>query len=159
MKHVKTLAALMLTVLTMGLVLSFTAMTACAAEVPAQTAEAVTLDLQEDDILTMEAPTVTIAAARGGIVPLAAAANGGNGGNGGNAGATGAEGSYTTVLTFFITWIRRIGAAVALIGGIMFGLAIKDNNADQKQTGLMTMVAGFIVVAICLAADMFDLFT
>ena len=153
MKHVKTLAALMLTVLTMGFVLSFTAMTACAAEEPAQV-NIVSLAEQEDGILTMEAPTVTIAAASGGIVPLAAAANGGNGGNGGNAGATGAEGSYTTVLTFFITWIRRIGAAVALIGGIMFGLAIKDNNADQKQ-----MVAGFIVVAICLAADMFDLFT
>ncbi len=156
MKHVKTLAALMLTVLTMGLVLSFTAMTACAAEVPAQTAEAVTLDLQEDDILTMEAPTVTIAAARGGIVPLAAAANGGQQQQGG---ANDAGSSYTTVMNFFITWIRRIGAAVALIGAIMFGLAIKDNNADQKQAGLMTMVAGFIVVAICLAANMFDLFS
>lgn len=156
MKHVKTLAALMLTVLTMGLVLSFTAMTACAAEVPAQTAEAVTLDLQEDGILTMEAPTVTIAAARGSIVPLAAA-NGGQQQQQG--GANDAGSSYTTVMNFFITWIRRIGAAVALIGAIMFGLAIKDNNADQKQAGLMTMVAGFIVVAICLAANMFDLFS
>ena len=157
MKHVKTLAALMLTVLTMGLVLSFTAMTTCAAEVPAQAAEAVTLDLQEDGILTMEAPTVTITAARGGIVPLAAAANGGQQQQQG--GANDAGSSYTTVMNFFITWIRRIGAAVALIGAIMFGLAIKDNNADQKQAGLMTMVAGFIVVAICLAANMFDLFS
>ncbi|MBR3630096.1 MAG: hypothetical protein IKN55_06450 [Oscillospiraceae bacterium] len=153
MKHVKTLAALMLTVLTMALVLSFTAMTACAAEEPAQ---AVTLDMQEDGILTMEAPTVTIAAANGSLVPLAAAANGGQQQQGG---ANDAGSSYTTVMNFFITWIRRIGAAVALIGAIMFGLAIKDNNADQKQAGLMTMVAGFIVVAICLAANMFDLFS
>lgn len=62
------------------------------------------------------------------------------------------------MLTFFITWLRRIGAAVALIGAIMFGLAIKDNDSNQKQTGLMTMVAGFVVVAICLASSMFDLF-
>ena len=41
----------------------------------------------------------------------------------------------------------------------MFGLAIKDNNADQQQAGLMTMVAGFVVVAICLASTMFDLFS
>ena len=155
MKHVKTLAALMLTVLTMGLVLSFTAMTACAAEEAAPVG-IVSLAEQEDGILTMEAPTMTITAARGGIVPLAAAANGGQQQQGG---ANDAGSSYTTVMNFFITWIRRIGAAVALIGAIMFGLAIKDNNADQKQAGLMTMVAGFIVVAICLAANMFDLFS
>ncbi len=156
-KTITKLAAFMMTVLTMALVLSFTAVSACAAEASTQADEVVTLEVStEDGILTMEAPTVTIAPAKGSIKPLAAAANGGNGGN---AAATGAEGSYTTVLTFFITWIRRIGAAVALIGGIMFGLAIKDNQSDQKQAGLMTMVAGFIVVAICYAADMFDLFS
>ena len=41
----------------------------------------------------------------------------------------------------------------------MFGLAIKNNDAEQKQSGLMTMVAGFVVWAICAAIDMFDLFT
>ena len=152
-KKITKLAALMMTVLTMALVLSFTAMSACAAEAPVQADEVVTLEVSPNEgFLTMEAPAVTIAPAEVRIMPLAA-------GGGAGGGATGAEGSYTTVLTFFITWIRRIGAAVALIGGIMFGLAIKDNNADQKQTGLMTMVAGFIVVAICLAANMFDLFT
>lgn len=155
MKHVKTLAALMLTVLTLGLVLAFTAVSASAAEAPAQGVQTVSIDTEEDDILTMEAPAVTIAPAEVKLMPLAA--GGGQQQQGG--GSTGAEGSYQTVLNFFITWLRRIGAAVALIGGIMFGLAIKDNQADQKQAGLMTMVAGFIVVAICLAANMFDLFS
>lgn len=155
MKHVKNMVALMLTVLTMGLVLSFTAMSACAAEVPTQQSnDVITLEVQDDGILTMEAP-VTIVPADVTLMPLAAGANGGQQ----QGGANDAGSSYTTVMNFFITWIRRIGAAVALIGAIMFGLAIKDNNAEQKQAGLMTMVAGFIVVAICLAANMFDLFS
>jgi hypothetical protein len=40
----------------------------------------------------------------------------------------------------------------------MFGLAIKNNDAEQKQSGLLTMVAGFVVAAVCGAADMFNLF-
>lgn len=74
-------------------------------------------------------------------------------------GSDAADGAYQKVINFFITWLRRIGAMVALVGAIMFGLAIKNNDADQKQNGLLTMVAGFVVFAICLAADMFDLFS
>lgn len=77
----------------------------------------------------------------------------------GGSGSDTADGAYTNVINFFITWLRRIGAMVALVGAIMFGLAIKNNDADQKQNGLLTMVAGFVVFAICLAADMFDLFS
>lgn len=80
-------------------------------------------------------------------------------GAGGSSGSATADGAYTSVINFFITWLRRIGAAVALVGAIMFGLAIKNNDADQKQNGLLTMVAGFVVFAVCQAADMFDLFT
>ena len=86
------------------------------------------------------------------VVPLAA------GGNSGSGSQT-ADSTYKTVINFFITWLRRIGAAVALVGAIMFGLAIKNNDAEQKQAGLITMIAGFVVAAICQAADMFDLFT
>lgn len=139
--------SLLVTVLSLGLVLSFTAVLASAAEVPAD--EIVTVENAPDDHTTMQ-----LFAWSPSIVAHAEGADG----DGGAASST-AESSYTTVLTFFITWLRRIGAAVALIGGIMFGLAIKDNNAEQKQTGLMTMVAGFVVVAICLASSMFDLFT
>lgn len=74
-------------------------------------------------------------------------------------GSTTADTSYNKVINFFITWIRRIGAMVALVGAVMFGLAIKNNDADQKQNGLLTMVAGFVVVAITAAVDMFDLFS
>lgn len=79
--------------------------------------------------------------------------------DGGASGSATADGAYTNVINFFITWIRRIGAMVALVGAIMFALSIKSNDAEQKQAGLLTMVAGFVAFAVCLAADMFDLFS
>lgn len=91
------------------------------------------------------------------IVPLAgggAAAGGGSG-----SGSTDADTAFQRVVNFFITWFRRIGMLVAFVGAIMFGLAIKNNDAEQKQAGLITMVAGFVVAAICAAVDMFDLFS
>ena len=81
------------------------------------------------------------------------------GGEGSGSGSDEADASFSKVVNFFITWIRRIGALVAFIGAVMFGLAIKNNDAEQKQSGLLTMIAGFVVVAICYAVDMFDLFS
>jgi hypothetical protein len=46
---------------------------------------------------------------------------------------------------------------VGFVGAIMFGLAIKDENADGKQRGLMTMISGFVVFAITLSLDLFGL--
>ena len=60
-----------------------------------------------------------------------------------------ADDSFDKVIQFFIKWMARVGLVVALVGGIMFALAIKDNNADQKTLGLYTMVAGFAVAALC----------
>ena len=136
--------SLLVAVLSLGLVLAFSAVPASAAEVPAEE-------------FTMMEVTDTPAQLSAWNPSITAHAAGAEDEGGGTASAN-AESSYTTVLTFFITWLRRIGAAVALIGAIMFGLAIKDNDSNQKQTGLMTMVAGFVVVAICLASSMFDLF-
>ncbi len=73
-------------------------------------------------------------------------------------GAGGSEAAYQSTIEFFITWIRRIGMMVAFVGAIMFALAIKNNDAEQKQAGLITMIAGFIVAALCAASDMFNLF-
>ena len=75
------------------------------------------------------------------------------------AGGGGSEAAYQSTIEFFITWIRRIGMMVAFVGAIMFALAIKNNDAEQKQAGLITMIAGFIVAALCAASNMFDLFT
>ena len=84
------------------------------------------------------------------LTALTAFAAGGAGG--------GSEAAYKSTIEFFITWIRRIGMMVAFVGAIMFALAIKNNDAEQKQAGLITMIAGFIVAALCAASDMFNLF-
>lgn len=73
-------------------------------------------------------------------------------------GGENSEDTYEKVINFFITWLRRAGMVVALIGAIMFGLAIKNSDAEQKQSGILTMVAGFVVAAICQTADTFNLF-
>lgn len=74
-------------------------------------------------------------------------------------GSNDADTAYTNVMTFIFTWIRRLGAAVAVFGGIMLALSLKKDDADQKESGIKTMIAGFVVWAICGAIGLFDLFT
>lgn len=72
---------------------------------------------------------------------------------------TDANAAYHTVMDFVIVWIRRAGAAVGLIGAVMFMLGLKDDgDSSRKTAGLWTMIAGFGVAAVALAADMFHLF-
>ena len=68
-----------------------------------------------------------------------------------------ADSAWDNVLGFFVKWFERIGMAVGFIGGIMFAFAIKNDVADRKQTGLVTMVSGFVVFALCVGARMFGL--
>ncbi len=157
----------MISTLMLMVVFSFSAVSVMAMAAD-RTPEAVTVaelpvaDAEENfDVTPLDAPdgmtfdTATYASEEPQFVMLA-----GNGNNaGGASGSSTADGAYTNVVNFFITWLRRIGAMVALVGAIMFGLAIKSNDAEQKQAGLLTMVAGFVVFAVCLAADMFDLFS
>lgn len=91
--------------------------------------------------------------------PQGGGQQGGGQQGGSKSGSSTADSAYENTMDFIITWIRRLGAAVALFGGIMLGLALKNNEADQKETGIKTMIAGFVVFAICGAVDMFDLFS
>ncbi|MDE6708721.1 MAG: hypothetical protein K2K06_11890 [Oscillospiraceae bacterium] len=141
---------MMMAVLTMAIGLSCVPMTASATKVAnidmIAVAEMPNV-LTDTDFITMEVPEVSIAniaVSMPNIYKLEAQS---------------ADSTYQTVIEFFITWLRRIGVFVALVGGVMFALAIKDNNAEQKQAGLLTLVAGFVVAAICTGADMFDLFS
>jgi len=74
-------------------------------------------------------------------------------------GQTDGDAQFEAVVNFFVKWIKRVGLLVAFVGGIMFGLAIKNNDAEQKQAGLLTLVAGFVVSALCQAVSMFDIFS
>lgn len=60
-------------------------------------------------------------------------------------------GSFDTVVAFIVTWVQRIAGVVGFIGAVQFGLAFKNDDADGKTRGLMTLGSGFIVIAICIA--------
>ncbi len=79
--------------------------------------------------------------------------------NGDKSGSKSADSAYFKVVNFILVWLRRAGFFVALIGAVMLGFAIKGNDADGKERGVLTMIAGFLVAAICIGANMFDLFT
>ena len=78
-------------------------------------------------------------------------------GEGGGGGVTDGEAAFNEVINFFATWIGRIGLVVAFVGGIMFALAIKNDDADAKTRGLMTMASGFVVFALTLSLDLFGI--
>lgn len=61
--------------------------------------------------------------------------------------------SFNNVVSFIVTWIQRIGYVLAFIGAVQFGFALKNDDADAKQRGLMTLASGFVVIAICVAYD------
>ena len=63
-------------------------------------------------------------------------------------GTVNAETGWNNVIKFFVTWIGRIGGVVAFVGAVMFALSIKNNDAEQKQQGLLTMIAGFVAFAV-----------
>lgn len=86
---------------------------------------------------------------------LAAPAFATSGGSGSSGGAGAGDAQFQTVINFFATWIGRIGLIVGFVGAVMFGLAIKNDDADAKTRGLMTLAAGFVVFGVTQALDMF----
>lgn len=68
---------------------------------------------------------------------------------------TDGKAAWDNVIGFLVPWIGRLGGAVMLIGGIMFGLAFKNDDADGKTRALQTLIAGAIVVAVGAASNIF----
>lgn len=91
------------------------------------------------------------------VTAISAFADGGGAGGSGAGGNNAGEEQFNTVIQFFATWIGRIGLVVGFIGAVMFGLAIKNDDADAKTRGLMTMASGFVVYAVTFALDMFGI--
>lgn len=55
---------------------------------------------------------------------------------------------WTTISTLIGTWVTRLGAVVMFVGGIMFGLGWKSDDAEQKSRGISTIISGAIVTAL-----------
>ena len=87
---------------------------------------------------------------------LAAPAGGGY--SGGGTGATAdPSAAFNDLIKFFATWFGRLGLVVGFIGAIMFALAIRNEDADAKSRGLMTMISGFVVFAVTLSLSLFGI--
>lgn len=78
-------------------------------------------------------------------------------GESGGGGVVDGEAAFNEVVGFFATWIGRIGLVVAFVGGVMFALAIKNDDAEAKTRGLMTLASGFVVFALTLSLDLFGI--
>lgn len=153
------ISAMFAAAFTAAILLAFCTVSASAADVESITKDTVSaVAMVENNVAPLPAtvlasmPTKPLGAAK----PTMLFA--GNNGGGAAVGGSSADTAYQTVIEFFVKWIRRAGAIVAFIGAIMFGLAIKEKDAEGKERGLFTMIAGFVVVAITIAVNMFDLF-
>mgnify|MGYP004657621791 FL=1 len=55
---------------------------------------------------------------------------------------------FRSILSFIGKWTRRVGSLALLIGSLMFGFSVKDNNANGKVNSLKTISAGGITIAV-----------
>lgn len=60
-------------------------------------------------------------------------------------------------IDFACDWLTKIGGVVALVGGVMFALGWQREDAEGKSRGLMTLMAGFMLVAIAQSKNLFGL--
>ncbi|MDE6848795.1 MAG: hypothetical protein K2O29_05015 [Ruminococcus sp.] len=61
---------------------------------------------------------------------------------------TAANNEFSAILGFIGKWTRRVGSLALLIGSMMFGFSIKDNNANGKVGSLKTISAGGLAMAV-----------
>lgn len=66
-----------------------------------------------------------------------------------------ADAKWNSVIDFILPWISRMGGAVILVGGVMFGLAFKNDDPDSKTKGIRTVIAGCIILAVGLSSGTF----
>lgn len=71
-------------------------------------------------------------------------------------GANGTE-KVAGFITFICDWLLIIGGVVALIGAVMFALGFQREDAEGKTRGLLTMMAGFMVIGISQSPSLFGI--
>jgi hypothetical protein len=59
-----------------------------------------------------------------------------------------AEAKWAEFIDFIFGFLLRGGVLVIVVGGIIFALALNNNEPDKKIQGLLTCLAGFILAAI-----------
>lgn len=72
--------------------------------------------------------------------------------------ATGADtSSIDKFVDFACEWLKKIGAVVMLVGGVMFALGWQREDAEGKTRGLQTLMAGGMIVALGASKNIFGL--
>ena len=66
-----------------------------------------------------------------------------------------ADALWQTLANLIKTWVTRLGGVVMFVGGIMFGLGWKSDDAEQKSRGISTIIAGAIVIAVAALTGQF----
>jgi hypothetical protein len=66
-----------------------------------------------------------------------------------------AEAKWNSIIDFLTPWIGRLGGAIALIAGIAFGMAVKNDEAESKAKAVKGVIAGCIVCAVGISAKTF----
>lgn len=65
--------------------------------------------------------------------------------------------SIDSFINFACDWLTKIAGVIALVGGVMFALGWQREDAEGKSRGLMTLMAGFMLVAIAQSKNLFGL--
>ena len=73
----------------------------------------------------------------------------------GTAFASSADALWSTISNLIQTWVTRLGGVIMFVGGVMFGLGWKSDDAEQKSRGISTIIAGAIIVAIAALTSQF----
>ncbi len=60
-------------------------------------------------------------------------------------------------ISFFSTWITRIGGLIAFIGAIKLAISIKDDNAKEQLPAILVMVSGFMIKAAVNDMSLFNI--
>lgn len=74
-----------------------------------------------------------------------------------NSGVNANTSSLDNFIDFACSWLVKIGGVVMLVGGVMFALGWQREDAEGKSRGLMTLLAGGMIVAIGGAKNLFGL--
>lgn len=60
-------------------------------------------------------------------------------------------------ITFFTTWIQRIGGIVAFVGAIKLALSLKNDEGREQMTAILTMISGFMITAAVRGLNVFQI--
>lgn len=61
---------------------------------------------------------------------------------------TSADSVWSGLWGLLTTWLIRIGAGVALFGGVNIAISFNSDNPDAKARGLNSLAAGLLLMAI-----------